>query len=163
MKFGMQKRVGLSALLLIVSVSLSACRPETSAVAMGGSIEHPNGLISKIPIGMDATLEPNSIRIVDSLAVRSPLTVTLYLLPPGGPAPEVASGYFGFFGPSYRIKSIGGGGGSGGEEYAFVTARKIGQCWLMVSAIQQSKDGNSGFLNAWAALDHSTVSAKSGC
>jgi hypothetical protein len=156
-----QKFIAIFATLSALGFGLSGCQPANSQVEFVESMKHPNGLIGKRPAGMNAKLQPYGFDMIEAAAVRSPLSFSLMLFPPGSPPPKIAPYYFGLFGPRYVVSNS-GGGGSGGEEYKLAAARQIGTCWLMVVAFKQS-EGTPSFLEAWAALDNSSVTAAAGC
>jgi hypothetical protein len=146
--------------LIVCCFFLAACQLETSTVKMAEVLRHENGLIVNRPEGYIAEKTETGFAMAQSEELRSPLTLHIDVFP-NGKRPNVAPSWFGLFGFRYRVDKS--EGGSGGAFYQLTAVHPLQQCWLVLSAQQQSENEPPSFLEAWAVLDNASVGKNLTC
>ncbi|MEF2223672.1 T6SS effector muramidase immunity protein Tsi3 [Pseudomonas aeruginosa] len=139
--------------LILASLALLACTAE-SGVDFDKILTHPNGLVVERPVGFDARRSAEGFRFDEGGKLRNPrqLEVQRQDAPP---PPDLASRRLGDGEARYKVEED--DGGSAGSEYRLWAAKPAGARWIVVSASEQSEDGEPTFALAWALLERARL------
>lgn len=139
--------------LILASLALLACTAE-SGVDFDKTLTHPNGLVVERPVGFDARRSAEGFRFDEGGKLRNPrqLEVQRQDAPP---PPDLASRRLGDGEARYKVEED--DGGSAGSEYRLWAAKPAGARWIVVSASEQSEDGEPTFALAWALLERARL------
>ncbi|MEM6488888.1 MAG: Tsi3 family protein [Pseudomonadota bacterium] len=133
-------------------VLLTGC-DDAPEVALGAAVTHDNGLAVRPPQGWDVATGPDGFTLQGPGDLRAPRRLALRLAEAaplaGGPVERDGRG------AEYTIAAL--GAGSGGTLYRLTAWRPLGGRMLVMTAEQQSEDGEPAFPVAWASFASATV------
>ncbi|HBP5360995.1 TPA: hypothetical protein L6B08_05030 [Pseudomonas aeruginosa] len=139
--------------LLIASLVLPACTVE-SGIEFDKPLVHPNGLVVERPVGFDARRTTDGFRFDEGGDLRNPRRLELGR-EDTAPRAGLASRRLDSGEARYAIEED--AGGSAGSEYHLWAAKPAGGQWIVVSASEQSEDGEPAFALAWALLERARL------
>ncbi|HDP4847304.1 TPA: hypothetical protein P6R15_004468 [Pseudomonas aeruginosa] len=139
--------------LILASLALLACTAE-SGVDFDKTLTHPNGLVVERPVGFDARRSAEGFRFDEGGKLRNPRQLEVQRRD-APPPPDLASRRLGDGEARYKVEED--DGGSAGSEYRLWTAKPAGARWIVVSASEQSEDGEPTFALAWALLERARL------
>ena len=139
--------------LILASLALLACTAE-SGVDFDKTLTHPNGLVVERPVGFDARRSAEGFRFDEGGKLRNPRQLEVQRRD-APPPPDLASRRLGDGEARYKVEED--DGGSAGSEYRLWAAKPAGARWIVVSASEQSEDGEPTFALAWALLERARL------
>ncbi len=138
--------------LILASLALLACTAE-SGVDFDKTLTHPNGLVVERPSASTRGAAP---RASASTKAASCATHANWRSSAGTRRPpDLASRRLGDGEARYKVEED--DGGSAGSEYRLWAAKPAGARWIVVSASEQSEDGEPTFALAWALLERARL------